>query len=161
ILKVHSRCNLSCSYCYVYEMADQSWRRLPKRMTAAITSQAVKRISEHVKQHDLPSIEIILHGGEPLLAGTEWLTELTRSLRADVPAQVNIGVQTNGTLLRRPVLEVLKDLGIRVGVSLDGDAEATGRHRRYPSGRNSFDDVADGINLLGTAEFQDIYGGIL
>jgi uncharacterized protein len=161
ILKVHSRCNLSCSYCYVYEMADQSWRRLPKRMTAAIASQAVKRISEHVKQHDLPSIEIILHGGEPLLAGTEWLTELTRSLRADVPAQVNIGVQTNGTLLRRPVLEVLKDLGIRVGVSLDGDAEATGRHRRYPSGRNSFDDVADGIHLLGTAEFQDIYGGIL
>jgi uncharacterized protein len=56
---------------------------------------------------------------------------------------------------------VLKDLGIRVGVSLDGDAEATGRHRRYPSGRNSFDDVADGIHLLGTAEFQDIYGGIL
>ena len=26
ILKVHSRCNLSCSYCYVYEMADQAWR---------------------------------------------------------------------------------------------------------------------------------------
>ena len=24
ILKVHSRCNLSCSYCYVYEMADQA-----------------------------------------------------------------------------------------------------------------------------------------
>ena len=34
ILKVHSRCNLSCSYCYVYEMADQGWRGLPKRMSS-------------------------------------------------------------------------------------------------------------------------------
>jgi uncharacterized protein len=26
IVKVHSRCDLSCDYCYMYEMADQSWR---------------------------------------------------------------------------------------------------------------------------------------
>src|ERR1043166_2879062 len=26
VLKVHSRCNLTCDYCYIYEMADQSWR---------------------------------------------------------------------------------------------------------------------------------------
>ena len=61
---------------------------------------------------------------------------------------MNIGVQTNGTLLRPPLLDVLKDLGIRVGVSLDGDAEATGRHRVYANGRNSFDDVAEGLYLL-------------
>jgi len=82
-------------------------------------------------------------------------------LRAQVPAQVNICVQTNGTLLRPGLLETLRDLGIRVGVSLDGDAEATGRHRRYANGRNSFADVADGLYLLGSAEFRDIYGGIL
>jgi len=102
ILKVHSRCNLSCSYCYVYEMADQAWHGLPKRMPDAVADKAVERIREHVRQHDLRHIEIILHGGEPLLVGTEWLTRLTRSLRAQVPAQVNVGVQTNGTLLRRP-----------------------------------------------------------
>ena len=87
---------------------------------------------------DLPSVDIILHGGEPLLAGTLWLTELTDLLRARIPAQVNVSVQTNGMLLRRPMLETLRDLGIRVGVSLDGDAETTGRHRWYANGRNSF-----------------------
>jgi uncharacterized protein len=46
-------------------------------------------------------------------------------------------------------------------VSLDGDAEATGRHRLYPSGHNSYDDVADGLFLLGSAEFREVYGGIL
>ena len=84
-----------------------------------------------------------------------------RSLRARVSAQVNFTVQTNGTLLRRPMLETLRELGIRVGVSLDGDAEATGRHRLYANGRNSYGDVADGLHLLGSPEFREIYGGIL
>ena len=161
ILKVHSRCNLSCSYCYVYEMADKTWHDLPKRMPRAVSAKVAERIGEHVRQHHLPHVDVILHGGEPLLAGPAWLTELSDSLRAQIPAQVNITVQTNGTLLRPSFLKVLKDLGIRVGVSLDGDAEATGRHRRYASGRNSFDDVADGLQLLDSAEFRDVYGGIL
>jgi uncharacterized protein len=161
IVKVHSRCNLSCSYCYVYEMADQAWRQQPRRMTRATARKVVERVSEHAREHDLPSVDIILHGGEPLLAGTEWLSDLAGSLRAQVPTQVNICVQTNGTLLRPPMLEVLKGLGINVGVSLDGDAEATGRNRRYANGRNSFDDVADGLRLLGLPVFRDIYGGIL
>jgi uncharacterized protein len=161
ILKVHSRCNLSCSYCYVYEMADQAWRDQPKRMTRRVAAKVVERIAEHARHHGLPSVEIILHGGEPLLAGPQWLAELSEMLRTDVPAQVNIGIQTNGTMLRPPLLEVLKDLGIRVGVSLDGDAEATGRHRVYANGRNSFDDVANGLDLLGSPEYREIYAGIL
>ncbi len=161
ILKVHSRCNLSCSYCYVYEMADQGWRGLPKRMSPAVAVKAVERIAEHAGQHGLASVDVILHGGEPLLAGAEWLAGLVGSLRARVPAEVNVGLQTNGTLLDRPMLTTLKSLGIRIGVSLDGDAEATGRHRRYANGRNSFDAVADGLDLLQSPEFRDCYGGIL
>ncbi len=161
IMKVHSRCNLSCSYCYVYEMADQAWRHLPKRMTSATAEKVVERISDHVGRHKIPSVDVILHGGEPLLAGTEWLTQLARWLRTQVPAQVDIRVQTNGTLLRLPMLKVLKDLDIRVGVSLDGDAEATGRHRRYADGRNSFDTVAQGLYLLDSDQFRDIYSGVL
>ncbi len=161
ILKIHSRCNLSCSYCYVYEMADQAWRQLPGRMSRTVAGQAVRRIGEHARQHGLPSVDVILHGGEPLLAGPEWLTELARSLRAEVPAKVNIGMQTNGTLLKPPMLSVLRELEISVGVSLDGDAEATGRHRRYASGRNSFPRVASGLELLGSPEFRDIYSGLL
>jgi uncharacterized protein len=161
ILKVHSRCNLSCTYCYVYEMAERGWPNLPKRMDTAVVQQAAERIGEHVRAHDLPSVDVILHGGEPLLAGADWLTESTRLLRTRVPAEVRIGVQTNGTLLGPRMLKTLKELGISVGVSLDGDAEATGRHRLYPNGRNSFDAVADGLRLLGSPDFREIYSGIL
>lgn len=108
ILKIHSRCNLACSYCYVYEMADQTWRSQPKRMSKATARAAVKRIAEYAGRHELPSVELILHGGEPLLAGAEWITELVESLRTRVPAQVNVAVQTNGTLLTPSLLETLK-----------------------------------------------------
>jgi uncharacterized protein len=161
ILKVHSRCNLSCTYCYVYEMADQGWRELPQRMSKPVAAKTVERIAEHTERHGLPSVDVILHGGEPLLAGAEWLADLVSSLRARVPARVNVAMQTNGTLLDRTMLAALKRLEIRVGVSLDGDEEATGRHRRYANGRNSFDAVGKGIDLLRSPEFADCYGGIL
>ena len=46
-------------------------------------------------------------------------------------------------------------------MSLDGDAEATGQHRRFANGRNSFDAIADGLRLLGLAEFRACYSGLL
>ena len=107
------------------------------------------------------SIDIIFHGGEPLLAGAQWLADLAEALHARVPAQVNLALQTNGTLLDRPMLKTLKSLHVQVGVSLDGDAEATGRHRRYANGRNSFGAVADGLYLLESPEFRECYSGIL
>ena len=161
ILKVHSRCNLSCSYCYVYEMADQGWRGMPKRMSRGVAQKAVERIAEHAEGHALESVDIIFHGGEPVLAGAQWLADLAGALFARVPGRVNLALQTNGTLLDRPMLETLKRLHVRVGVSLDGDAEATGRNRRYANGRNSFNAVADGLDLLGSPEFRECYSGIL
>lgn len=161
ILKVHSRCNLSCSYCYVYEMADQAWRQMPTRMSGAIADRAVERMAEHAKEHGLDSIDVILHGGEPLLAGASWLADLVDSLRTRVPTQVNVAMQTNGTLLTRPAIEELRKLRVSIGVSLDGDTEATGRHRRYANGRSSFDAVADGLHLLLSPEYRECYSGIL
>jgi uncharacterized protein len=161
ILKVHSRCNLSCSYCYVYEMADQGWRDMPKRMNSVVAAKTVERIAEHAAGHGLDNVDVILHGGEPLLAGMDWLGGLVASLHAQVPAHVDVSIQTNGTLLSRPVLESLRKLRISVGVSLDGDAEATGRHRRYANGRNSFGAIADSLGLLQSPEFRDCYSGLL
>ena len=162
ILKVHSRCNLSCSYCYVYEMADQGWRGLPRRMSPAGGRSRPSSASPSTRN------------GTAWRASTSSCTAASRCSRerngwpawsarsaSRVPAQVNVTIQTNGTLLDRAMLTTLKNLGIRVGVSLDGDAEATGRHRRYANGRNSFDAVADGLDLLRSPEFRDCYGGIL
>ena len=60
-----SRCNLACDYCYVYELADQSWRGRPVVMAADILTCAAHRIGEHAEAHRLSAVQIVLHGGEP------------------------------------------------------------------------------------------------
>jgi uncharacterized protein len=56
VVKIHSRCNLACDYCYVYEMADQGWRSQPTRMSLRVVRASVARIAEHVRAHDLRAI---------------------------------------------------------------------------------------------------------
>jgi uncharacterized protein len=161
VLKVHSRCNLACDYCYVYEMADQGWRRQPVVMSPAIVKLSVARIAEHVRAHDLSRVDVVLHGGEPLLAGPALIADLAQQIRRALPGRASLIVQTNGTLLDRRVLDVLASHGIRVGVSVDGDQAATDRHRHRPNGKGSYDSVARAIDLLRSPPYQEIYGGLL
>src|SRR5580692_1433203 len=81
IVKIHSRCDLSCDYCYMYEMADQSWRGQPKRMSVEIAEVTAQRIGQHARHHDLRKLALILHGGEPLLAGPELIWHLVEATR--------------------------------------------------------------------------------
>lgn len=163
VVKVHSRCNLACRYCYVYEMADQGWRNQPRSMTARVAEQAVRRIAEHVRAHDIANIRVVLHGGEPLLAGGAFIQEFAQAVRRALPlsTHADLAVQTNGTLLDTVLLDLLARNGIRVGVSLDGGEAATDRHRRYPGGRGSYDTVVRALELLGSARYRDLYNGLL
>jgi uncharacterized protein len=161
VLKIHSRCNLGCDYCYVYEMADQGWRQQPHLMSDATVAAALDRIAEHARAHELRAVRLILHGGEPLLAGPAYIERLAiRARQALVPVSVRLAVQTNGTLLDEPMLAVLSRHSIRVGVSLDGDKAMTDSHRRYRGGAGSYDAIARGLRRLGTYH-SEIYGGLL
>jgi uncharacterized protein len=150
ILKLHGRCNLACDYCYVYELADQTWRTKPPVMSGAVLAAVAGRIAEHLRGHDVGSARVIFHGGEPLLTGPAPIAAALRAIRHAVGPDVQIEgrVQTNGTLLTADVLDQLEPLGIRIGVSLDGDALTHDRSRRYASGRGSYEAVARGLGLL-------------
>ncbi len=163
VLKVHSRCNLSCDYCYVYEMADQSWRSQPRSMTPETVRAASRRIADHARAHDLTKVRVILHGGEPLLAGQELFALVATTLRRAVPekTRVDLGVQTNGVLLDDAFLRVLLEHGIRVGVSLDGDRVANDRHRRYASRRGSHGGAVRGLRLLQRDPYRQLFAGLL
>ena len=81
VLKIHSRCDLACDHCYVYEHADQSWRHRPRLISAEAVAKAGERIAEHAREHRLAEVRVILHGGEPLLAGAGLLGSIARDLR--------------------------------------------------------------------------------
>jgi uncharacterized protein len=161
IVKVHSRCDLSCDYCYMYEMADQSWRSRPRSMSPEIAELTARRIAEHATAHGLPEITLILHGGEPLLAGRDLISQLvTVTRRRAGPATiVNAVIQTNGVGLSDGYLRLFDELNLKIGVSVDGDGNGHDRHRRFASGQGSYAAVAAALDRL--QRFGHLYSGLL
>jgi len=161
VIKIHSRCNLACDYCYVYAMGDETWRDQPRVMPPAVTAAVVRRIAEHAATHRLARVHVVLHGGEPLLAGQEALCAFARELRRGIapPTQVVVTVQTNGVQLDEPFLRALLSHNIGVSVSFDGSTGSD--HRRFASGAASSPAVIRALRLLGDYRFRRIFRGIL
>lgn len=160
VLKVNSRCNLACTYCYIYTMADATWRERPAVMDAATRALTVRRIAEHARRHRLPGVDLVLHGGEPLLTPAAELAGLVRQLRQWLPAPcaLSVTVQTNATLLTAGRLDALAAAGIRVGVSLDGGPGQNARRVDH-AGRPSWPAAARGLRLLSGR--PEVFAGLL
>src|SRR5712691_154823 len=163
IVKINSRCDLACDYCYMYEMADQSWRDRPRRMANEIAELTAQRIGEHARSHGLSNVALILHGGEPLLAGPDLISYLVTAVRDSLEpvVQLEVSVQTNGVGIDDAYLNLFNELGIRVGVSLDGGGAAHDRHRRFASGRGSYATVSARLHCLTEPRFRHLFGGLL
>jgi uncharacterized protein len=147
IVKTASRCNLNCTYCYMYNQGDETFLKQPKFMSYDTIDALAQRISEHCIQHNLSFFEITFHGGEPLLAPPELYRYLVSKCNEKVPKGVKLGfsMQTNGTLLDDEWCRLFKELKIKVGFSMDGTKEAHDMFRVDHKGRGSYDDVIRGI----------------
>jgi uncharacterized protein len=151
ILKIASRCNLDCDYCYEYNLGDDSWRRQPKFMSLEIAAKAVDRILEHRRVHGLTDTIIVsLHGGEPMLAGAVRVDAIAKLIRERLEphAPIELTMQSNATLVDPPMIAALRDNRIAVGVSIDGPSRVNDLHRLDHSHRSSFDATYSGILAL-------------
>jgi len=162
LCKIASRCNLDCDYCYVYKYFDTAWKTQPRVMSFETVRKLTQRIKEYVAAENIGEIEIIFHGGEPLLAGEDFIKDFVKHVRGELEheTELRFTIQTNATLLNEQVLDTLKDLGVSVSVSLDGDEIAHNRHRRFFNGKGSFEQVSKGLSLLAT-KYHEIFAGIL
>lgn len=160
ILKTHSRCNLACTYCYLYAGPDEGWRRRPRVPAPRVAERTAHRIAEHAAAHRLREVSVVLHGGEPMLAGADRLAADVERLRRTVPCTVHAGVQTNATLLSRGRIARLRDARIRIGVSLDGGRPGHNAARTDHAGRPGWPAAAAGLRLL-AATAPEAYAGVL
>jgi uncharacterized protein len=161
-VKVHARCDLACDYCYVYSAGDPSWRTRPAIMAPATVSRLADRIAEHIHRHGLDRISVLLHGGEPLLAGTSVLRAVIEAVRAGAgQCEVVAGVQTNGLRFTAEHVDLFAELGVGVGFSLDGGRSGHDRHRRDRRGRGSHAATVRAIDLVRNAGVPGLYAGLL
>jgi uncharacterized protein len=149
LIKVAARCNLNCSYCYVFNKSDQSWRYRSKLMADATYQAMLGRIRHHCELSGQPIVRLMFHGGEPLLLGSSrfvrWIAEARRELRGTA---LSFAIQTNGTLIDRTWADVFAGEGVEVGISIDGPPEIHDLARVDHAGRGSYDDVVAGIEAL-------------
>ncbi|MBU1756320.1 MAG: FxsB family radical SAM/SPASM domain protein [Alphaproteobacteria bacterium] len=151
VVKVASRCNLNCDYCYMYNLEDRTYRNQPAVLTDEVARNAAGRIAAHAVAHDLGAVHFIMHGGEPLLAGKRRIARIAtivRELLALHHVQVRFSMQSNGMLIDDEWIELLADHAIRIGVSVDGPREVHDQHRLDHFGNGSFDRVIGAIDRL-------------
>jgi len=161
LVKVASRCNINCTYCYVYNMGDDNWSHLEKFMMPETIDALCRSLAEIVASQR-KCFSIVLHGGEPFLLGGARLHFLLQSLRAVLPEHYPISIQTNGILISIPILNICSEYKVSVAVSIDGPEAVHNKYRVTHNDKGTFDQVVAGINILKShpdAEF--LYAGLL
>ena len=147
LIKVASRCNINCSYCYVYNMGDTGWANMPRQISDE-TIRAVARSLSQITRIQSRPFAVVLHGGEPLLLGHQRLRYVISVIRSKLPNETALSLQTNGILISDEILDLFAETRTTISVSLDGPRHVHDRSRVGHTGQGTFDKVLEGIERL-------------
>ena len=118
IFKPTEACNARCIYCQVVKKT-----RGPKRMSFKTLELFFRRVNEFLVESPQEDMEIIWHGGEPLLLGPGYFQRALSFQEKYCPetaGRIEHSIQSNLTLLSREFLDPLRKLGITtLGSSYD------------------------------------------
>jgi uncharacterized protein len=162
--KVASRCNINCTYCYGYNLGDDTWKALPHFLSPRTARRAAERMREHLEAHGKKDAAIIFHGGEPMMLGTKRLAALVSEVRdvfAGTDLQIKIGMQSNLMLFNETMGELMSSEGISVGVSLDGPQHVNDVYRLDHKGRGTSKRIEAKLKLLLSPRFHHLFSGLL
>lgn len=147
LIKVASRCNINCSYCYVYNLGDTGWASMPNQISDE-TIRAVARALGQLTRIQQQPFAVVLHGGEPLLLGAQRLRRLISIIRSKLPTDTSVSLQTNGILITDEILDFCSETRTTISVSIDGPRHVHDRGRVGHTGQGTYDKVLAGIERL-------------
>ncbi|MDR2539555.1 MAG: radical SAM protein [Chlamydiales bacterium] len=151
ILKTVERCNLNCTYCYFFNGGDLSFKKHPPFISEKTISELTDFLIKGIKDYEIDRISIIFHGGEPTLQPIRQFESMCQYFRnefSQYAVDLELGIQTNGTLINDRWIDVFSKYRVSVGVSLDGPKQYNDVYRIDHKGNGSYDLVEKGIRLL-------------
>ena len=149
IVKVASRCNLDCTYCYWFR--DPSVYQQPALMSEEVEDAFINRLQIYAHELQLRSLNIVFHGGEPLLFGiqrTQRFVEKTISALGKHGVNIGFAIQTNAVLVTQEWAKFFSDYNISPSISIDGMQEIHDKHRISRDGAGSFQRTLSGMKIL-------------
>jgi uncharacterized protein len=147
LVKTASRCNLNCTYCYVYNLGDDGWKSQPRRMSSKVLQGVIDQVGELSHSQD-QALSVVLHGGEPLLLGFEGIRRLVGGLKTSLRQDAGLHIQTNAVLLSDEFIDLFASNDVGISISLDGPAAVHDLNRVDRHGRGSYDRVTTAIARL-------------
>ncbi len=140
-----SLCNLDCAYCYYLDKSALYGGREPRM--SMDTLEGVTRA--YIEANDVPEVQFVWHGGEPLLLGLDFFRKAVQFQRKYAGGKtVFNSIQTNGTLLDAAWARFFRENNFLVGLSLDGPEDIHDRYRTDRGGAPTFRKVTDGLRIL-------------
>lgn len=138
-LHVCHSCNMSCDYCYgndgVYN--DEGF------MSEKIAIRAIDILLKN--SPDDAVLNIGFFGGEPLL-NFGVIKQTVEYIKQRRPAKLfSLHITTNGTLINDEIAYFLADNSVRLTISIDGDKRTHDKHRRFKTGKGTFDTIGDNL----------------
>lgn len=155
VLKITERCNINCSYCYVFNSHNDIYKENPKRLNVNEKINLRNFIERIARDGAYDSVAISFHGGEPLLYPINDFESICKELRNILGIPIFLSIQTNGILLNEGWIDLLLKYNIFLGISLDGPEEINDVHRVDKKGHGTFNRVMDGIGNLEIHKLSD------
>lgn len=152
IIKATEKCNSNCYYCDVVTKKDTG-----KSMPLDVLETAFIRINEYLEENTEEKMEILWHGGEPLLLGPDYYRKVKQLKDEHCSAtseRITQSMQTNLTCFTEEFIDVLRALGINsLGTSYDPEPHIRGAGK----GKRNSDDYnrkfMEAVKLLARHDF--------
>lgn len=145
MIDMTNRCNMRCEYCLRnIDDGEQS-------IDYNVLNDIIDYIINYCEENKLKNVSIQAWGGEPMLEKNKVLY-LSNKLKIN-NTKVHFSIETNATLLTEENICQLHENRIGIGVSIDGTKYTHNKHRKFISGIDSYDIVAE--NLLKAQKIYD------
>ena len=138
-IEVTGRCNFACEYCY-----QQGWKQR-NSIASNVIDEIILYVKNAITEYNPKLLKLSFIGGEPLLESTKilFIYSAIRKICAEVGINLQVDIDTNGTLLTREFLQSFST-PLRLSVSLT-KIDDHDKMRHYINGNGSYYDI---INKL-------------
>ena len=151
VLKIAGRCNINCSYCYMFNQGNTDYEDQPSYMSLETLKATTAYIKKGIEDIGLTDVFIIFHGGEPMMLKPHKFESFCIYLGEQLTphlASLSFSMQTNATLITAEWLKLLAKYKVEVGVSLDGPEEFNDKARLDHKGAGTYNRTVTGLRLI-------------